>query len=137
MYKSFEIKNFRCFEDFRIVDLQRINLITGKNNVGKTALMEALFLHSGTYNINLTQFIHNFRNMNIGTGKGPATFWDALFSNFDDADPIKLVGGFDDSVTQTMQLRTVREVEELTQIATQLKVFVPALNTLLTSESGR
>ena len=45
MYKSFRIQNYRCFEDLTIEPLAHINLIGGKNNVGKTALLEALFLY--------------------------------------------------------------------------------------------
>ncbi len=45
MYKSFRIQNYRCFEDLTIEPLARVNLIGGKNNVGKTALLEALFLY--------------------------------------------------------------------------------------------
>lgn len=40
------IKSFKCFKDFKVEGLTRVNLITGQNNVGKTALMEALFIHS-------------------------------------------------------------------------------------------
>ena len=42
MYKSFRVKNFRCFKDLQINDLGRVNLISGKNNTGKTALLEAM-----------------------------------------------------------------------------------------------
>ena len=31
MYKSFRVKNFRCFKDLQINDLGRVNLIAGKN----------------------------------------------------------------------------------------------------------
>ncbi|MDM8567221.1 ATP-binding protein [Candidatus Halobeggiatoa sp. HSG11] len=44
MIKSFEIKNFRCFEHTKAVGFSRINLIGGRNNAGKTALLEALLL---------------------------------------------------------------------------------------------
>ena len=47
MYKSFRVKNFRCFKDLQINDLGRVNLIAGKNNIGKTALLEAMYIHSG------------------------------------------------------------------------------------------
>ena len=40
--REIEIKNFKCFEDFKAEGFGRVNLIGGKNNVGKTALMEAL-----------------------------------------------------------------------------------------------
>jgi AAA15 family ATPase/GTPase len=38
------IKNYKCFEDFCVSDLKRLNLISGKNNVGKSCLLEAIFL---------------------------------------------------------------------------------------------
>ena len=52
MYKSFRVKNFRCFKDLQINDLGRINLIAGKNNTGKTALMEAMYLLAGDIDSN-------------------------------------------------------------------------------------
>ncbi|NJM41495.1 MAG: AAA family ATPase [Anaerolineae bacterium] len=39
---SLEIKNFRAFKYLRIERLARVNLIVGKNNVGKTSLLEAV-----------------------------------------------------------------------------------------------
>ena len=47
MYKSFRVKNFRCFKDLQINDLGRVNLIAGKNNTGKTALLEAMHILAG------------------------------------------------------------------------------------------
>ena len=47
MYRTFSIKNFRCFDELTVEGLGRINLIAGKNNMGKTALLEALWVHSG------------------------------------------------------------------------------------------
>ena len=40
---NIEIKNFKCFKDFKAEGFGRVNLIGGKNNVGKTAFMEACF----------------------------------------------------------------------------------------------
>lgn len=48
--KEIEIKNFKCFKDFKAEGFGRVNLIGGKNNVGKTAFMEACYL-STTKNI--------------------------------------------------------------------------------------
>ncbi len=42
--KNIEIKNFKLFKDFKAEGFGRVNLIGGKNNVGKTAFMEAVFL---------------------------------------------------------------------------------------------
>jgi AAA15 family ATPase/GTPase len=48
MIHSFHIKNYRGFKDFAIEPLERVNLITGSNNVGKTSLLEALYLNLTT-----------------------------------------------------------------------------------------
>ncbi|GAA5529725.1 AAA family ATPase [Herpetosiphon gulosus] len=44
--KSLIIQNFRGFENFQINQLGRVNLIVGKNNVGKTSLLEAILLYA-------------------------------------------------------------------------------------------
>lgn len=40
-----EILDFKCFKDFKANGFKRVNLISGKNNVGKTAFMEACYIH--------------------------------------------------------------------------------------------
>lgn len=42
MLKELHISNYRLFDDLTIPDLGQVNLIAGKNNTGKTALLEAL-----------------------------------------------------------------------------------------------
>jgi predicted ATPase len=44
MIRSFEVRNFRCFEHLKVDDCGRINVIVGDNGSGKTALLEALFM---------------------------------------------------------------------------------------------
>jgi len=50
--KNIEIKNFKCFEDFKAEGFGRVNLIGGKNNVGKTAFMEAIYISNSKKNLN-------------------------------------------------------------------------------------
>ena len=38
----FEIKNFKCFPELRLEQVGDLNLIAGKNNVGKTSVLEAV-----------------------------------------------------------------------------------------------
>lgn len=45
MLNSFQIKNFRLFENLDIKNLNRVNLIVGKNNSGKSTFLEALELY--------------------------------------------------------------------------------------------
>lgn len=51
MYTSFRVQNFRGFSDLKLDNLARVNLIAGKNNVGKTSLLEALLLHAGALSL--------------------------------------------------------------------------------------
>ena len=46
MFTHFVVKNFRCFAGVHLQHLNRVNLIAGKNNTGKTALLEAIHLHN-------------------------------------------------------------------------------------------
>ena len=48
--KNIEIKNFKCFKDFKAEGFGRVNLIGGKNNVGKTAFMEACYINTVSKN---------------------------------------------------------------------------------------
>ena len=51
--KSLHIKNFRMLEDFQVSKLGRVNLIVGKNNSGKSSVLEALRIYAGNANPNL------------------------------------------------------------------------------------
>ncbi len=42
MLENIHIQNFRCFEDFKAEGFERVNLIGGKNNSGKSCLLEAI-----------------------------------------------------------------------------------------------
>ena len=43
--RNIEIIDFKCFKNFKAKDFKRVNLISGKNNVGKTAFMESLYIN--------------------------------------------------------------------------------------------
>ena len=42
MYNTLRIHNFRGFSHYSLSDLTRINLLVGKNNAGKTSILEAI-----------------------------------------------------------------------------------------------
>src|ERR1035438_4133687 len=44
MIKSIHIQGYRGFIDFEMSGLQRVNLLVGTNNSGKTSALESLFL---------------------------------------------------------------------------------------------
>ena len=47
MLTEFTVTNFRNLKDVSLQNLGRITLIAGKNGVGKTALLESLWLLNG------------------------------------------------------------------------------------------
>jgi len=50
MLNNLRIKNFRMLEDLDIPKLGRVNLIVGKNNSGKSSVLEALRIYAGNAN---------------------------------------------------------------------------------------
>jgi hypothetical protein len=116
MYRTFEINNFRCFDHLKLDDLARVNLIGGKNNVGKTALLEALFIHSGIYNPELALRLNAFRGisqMRFTLAQSASTPWEPLFSEFDTNKTVVFTSEGEQHTNRSLSLRVLREAAEL------------------------
>ena len=97
MFTSLSIRNFRCFNTLSIDNaLDRVNLIAGLNSVGKTALLEAIYLLIGMGNAALIQRLSVLRNVTDSFSGGPQLFseifWDPLFHNLDTSSVIEIEG---------------------------------------------
>src|SRR6266550_2941670 len=114
MIHSFQIKNYRGLKDFKIEPLERVNLITGSNNVGKTALLEALYLNLAPvialgFNLNSdkqeTSTRHNiFRGFkNIGYLDN-VTKWGWLFHGKDLGNGVRFVTTQEDGRAQELTM---------------------------------
>jgi hypothetical protein len=134
MYRSFHVRNFRCFRDLTLTGLERVNLIAGANNVGKTALLEALFLHCGAYNPSLTLRLNPLRGIQmvkLEFGHGAEAPWDSLFAGFDTSESVELSGENEATGGRRLTLKLLRTPEELAQVsqvtqqATEPSEFVP------------
>jgi hypothetical protein len=65
MIESFQLSGFRCFEKFALDGLTRVNVITGDNASGKSALIEALLIAAkGTPETMV--FLDNIRGIQTG-----------------------------------------------------------------------
>jgi AAA15 family ATPase/GTPase len=93
MIKDIEISNFRCFEHTKIEGFERVNLIGGKNNSGKTALLEAIFLYSYPYPNTINHIRGIIRKQSLAVVRAvPKNAWDNLLFNLDRKNIIDLKG---------------------------------------------
>ncbi len=51
MLQSLKIEGFRGFQNFEMANLGRINLLVGKNNSGKTSILEAILIYVSRFDI--------------------------------------------------------------------------------------
>lgn len=124
MYTTFSVKNFRCFDDLNLTDLKRVNLIAGKNNVGKTALLEALFLHCGAYNPQLPIRINGFRGvsrMRFELSQWSTAPWDILFGGFDTEKVIFLEGLDESKNPRSLRLQVIKDADELKKVRSTIQ----------------
>ncbi|MBU0700241.1 AAA family ATPase [bacterium] len=110
MYNSFKIKNFRCFEELEIENIQRVNLITGLNNIGKTALLEALFLYGSAPNPQIaTNRINIFRGfgdgMSLKMSQAASLLWANLFFGLDISRNVEMEGINDKGEKRSLRFR--------------------------------
>ena len=98
MYKSFRVKNFRCFKDLQINDLGRVNLIAGKNNTGKTALIEAISVYCGDRRARTLlrsdlQYLGHSTSVELGSSS--VIDVDSIFYDFDMASNVEICANAD------------------------------------------
>ncbi len=114
MLKSLDIASFRAFERLRIERLGRVNLIVGKNGVGKTTLLEALRFYGMGSGLALSEYLATQHEMltNPSTGQ-PILDSRALFHGRGAAaDPITIGPIADDSLRLTVRLANALRAEQ-------------------------
>jgi len=77
-------------------------LITGRNNCGKTSVLEAVFLLTGMSNPQLPVLIHNFRDLSLTDDED----FSYLFNKFDISNNPK-INGKSDSQERTLEIKAI------------------------------
>ncbi|MEO6759356.1 MAG: AAA family ATPase [Saprospiraceae bacterium] len=77
MLTELHIQNFRLFESLTIEGLKRVNLFAGKNNSGKTALLEALRIMAADKDVSVIHHILSQRGQPV---VNPLDAYDPLFN---------------------------------------------------------
>ena len=116
MYTSLRIRNFRCHEDLAFEDLAPINLIVGRNNAGKSAVLEALFIFSGGCNPHLAVTADARRGIDRIEFSAEAPPWASLFRDYDTSRLIKLAAGASTGLQHTLTMRDIRNPLELARL---------------------
>jgi hypothetical protein len=114
MTESLEIRNYRCFHGLRMSSLERVNLVAGVNNVGKTALLEAIYLLAAP---NLPwpppmNFLRGFDK--LPTSVDVATRWSWLFRGRAFNEPIEMA--WRTSSNESRSLKIHWEVPQATSV---------------------
>ena len=109
MINKLHIKNYRCFRDFSLDECQSITLIGGENCVGKTALLEAIWLCFGSHNPHLTINVERRRNIVSLTTE---TLLENLFADFDISRTIEITSFRDEDTQETLRIQQVPAEKE-------------------------
>ena len=87
MYNEFHIKQFRGVSNLKVEPLARVNLIAGPNGVGKTAFLEAVWMHNAPNVPDTAIRVQGFRSADpIDPNK---LLWE-LFPDLDDSVELEL-----------------------------------------------
>src|SRR5579871_2978737 len=139
MLQSFRAKNFRGFTDLAIGSsshpLSRVNLIAGKNDVGKTALIEAVFLHIGPDNPLLPLSVNAIRGMERFS-LDPGEMWGWLFRNADVHKPIELTSIDEKGTPRRLEICVVESNLISTVVKPQGSNGSPSSTAIASSPSG-
>ncbi|BBB91077.1 MAG TPA: AAA family ATPase [Methylomusa anaerophila] len=135
MIKSLTITNFKGFNNLQIPSLSRITLLGGYNNVGKTSILEALFLFHDRLNPAMFLQQSNFRGI-VTLNLASDALWTSLFNEFNMNSPIninikrespehlslKIVSDYERTITHTPAQQEVVKTESKTLSTLALEI---------------
>jgi AAA15 family ATPase/GTPase len=129
--KYLKITNFRGFDSLEIDGFSKINLFVGKNNVGKTSILESIFLLLGTSNPMLPSNINSFRGVNSvnllkAMGLNPqdntAKQLKYLFHNLSLKNPPLFYGKLQDDTERRLELSAIFQQNDFLKEVSSLSV---------------
>lgn len=112
MLKALSIQNFRQFRNLKIEPLKRINLIAGKNNSGKTAVLEALYLLF-VQGDKIQNFPATFRNRHPSIKDDFDSFWMWLPYQHDVKNLLQISAEGEQNFSYTVQLESASNKDVL------------------------
>lgn len=107
MITTLNIHNFRCFQDLSVTKLAPITLLGGRNNSGKSAILEAIFFAVGYWNVGIYPVLASSRSLNGQLPSTPERIWNPLFFNFEKTDELSLEVEQDCGVKSLLTMKKV------------------------------
>ncbi len=115
--KDLKINNYKCLNDITISELKRVNLFTGKNNTGKSTILEALSLFAVRGNISWVRQLlesrgelNNYRDETVSVESNisiVSSFFNSRKVGFGDNDSLNIT-----SDKEELSFRFVKFIEE-------------------------
>lgn len=103
IFKEVEINNFRGIKHLFLPNLKQVNLLVGKNNCGKSSVLDALFLLSGFSNPLLILRINQFRDYDSFTQEDISL----NFYNMASENHILIQGQKQDGTVRTLEIAPI------------------------------
>jgi len=129
-FKQISVQKFRLLNSLNLDGLKRVNLIAGKNNTGKTSLLEAIFLHTGHFNPELAFRMDLWRGIPGWTKSENdhySTPWDNLFFKMDNNSEI---------IIKSTDINNNKSATRISVIKDRNKIYKKYPSTKLTNISG-
>lgn len=112
MLSSLIIENFRGIQKLSIDNMRRLVLLSGKNNVGKSSVLEAIFFMMDHLSPDSFNHMNGFRGLSLSTNG--VSLWEPLFYQMHPDNRIKI--------------QATRGKDTLTLSYTKDDSYIPALN---------
>ena len=112
MLNNLTIENFRGIQKLSIKDMRRLVLISGKNNVGKSSVLEAIFFMMDHLSPDSFSRMNNFRGLTVMTNG--VSIWEPLF--------------FQMNPDNTIRITATRGEDTLKLSYSKDDSYIPALN---------
>ena len=100
MITNFDIDNFRGIKHIEMRGIKPLTIITGKNNAGKSTILEALFLFNAHSDPNVFSMLSGLRN---GTFEPTYRIWTPLFNAQDTTETIRFAQNYSEENAVTLK----------------------------------
>ena len=88
MIRNVTFENFRGFQQLELENLSQITLLTGRNNAGKSSILEGIFLLMDHNDVNAFGYINGFRG--LVSYLTPSSMWEPSFYKLNTRTPMQI-----------------------------------------------